>query len=250
MAIAREPNGAIFAVDVGATNIKFAVVDDDGAFVNPVRRRPTPYPLSPVRLVRLIASRAGRSGCARVGVGFPGDFRDGRVIAPGNLARPGGVGTDVDPALDHEWRGFELQDALRAATGLDVRVVNDATLAALGASTGEGVEVVLTLGTGCGLALVVDGVPTPVRDVGAEVRADGRTYDQSLGEVARAADEQRWRADLGRVIDEFVAEFAPHAVRLAGGNARRVDPTWFASAGAVVTIEGNEAPLRGAARLF
>ncbi len=250
MAVAREPNEAIFAVDVGATNIKFAVVDEDGAFINPVRRRPTPYPLSPQRLVRLIASRAGRSGCTKVGVGFPGDFRDGRVIAPGNLARPGGIGTDVDPGLDLEWRGFELQAALRAATGLDVRVVNDATLAALGASSGDGVEVVLTLGTGCGLAVVVDGVPTPVRDVGAEVRPDGRTYDQSLGEAARAADEPRWRADLGRVIDEFVAEFSPQAVRLAGGNARRVDPTWYAPPGVSVTIEGNEAPLRGAARLF
>ncbi len=250
MAIAREPNEAIFAVDVGATNIKFAVVDDVGTFLNPVRRRPTPYPLSPVRLVRLIASRAGRSGCARVGVGFPGAFRDGRVVAPGNLARPGGVGTEVDPELDRQWRGFALQDALRAATGLDVRVVNDATLAALGASTGEGVEVVLTLGTGLGLALVVDGVPTPVRDVGAEMRADGRTYDQSFGESARSADELRWRVDLGRVIEEFVAEFRPRVVHLAGGNARRVDLTWFASVGVPVTIEGNEAPLRGAARLF
>lgn len=250
MAIARESIEAIFAVDVGATNIKFAVVDDDGSFLNPVRRRPTPYPLTPVRLVRLIASRAGRSGCTMVGVGFPGAFRDGRVIAPGNLARPGGIGTDVDPALDRLWRGFALQDALRAATGLDVRVVNDATLAALGASTGDGIEVVLTLGTGLGLALVVDGVPTPVRDVGAEVRVDGRTYDQTFGEAARSADELQWRADLGRVIAEFVAEFNPRVVHLAGGNARRVDPTWFATVVVPVTIEGNEASLRGAARLF
>lgn len=250
MASASESTDAIFAVDVGATNIKFAVVDADGAFLNPVRRRATPYPLSPARLVRLITSRATRSGCARVGVGFPGKFSEGRVIAPGNLARPGGVGTDVDPELDREWRGFALQDALRAATSLDVRVVNDATLAALGSCTGVGVEVVLTLGTGLGLALVVNGVPTPVRDVGAEVRADGRTYDQTFGEAARALDEVRWRDDLGGVIASFVAEFDAGTVHLAGGNARRVDPTWFASLGVPVVIEGNEASLRGAARLF
>ena len=248
--MAQEPDDMIFAVDVGATNIKFVVTDYDGTFLSPVRRRPTPYPLSPIRLVRLIASRAGRSGCTRVGVGFPGAFRDGHVIAPGNLARPGGVGTEVDPDLDRQWRGFALQDALRAASGLDVRVVNDATLAALGASSGEGVEVVLTLGTGLGLALVVDGVPTPVRDVGAEMRADGRTYDQSFGESARSIDELRWRDDIGRVIEEFVAEFRPRVVHLAGGNARRIDPTWFAWIGVPVTIEGNEASLRGAARLF
>ncbi len=250
MAEGRERSEAIFAVDVGASNIKFAVVDARGALLDGVRRRPTPYPLPPARLVRVIASRAARSGCPRVGVGFPGKFADGRVIAPGNLARPGGVTTEVDPDLDREWRGFALQDALRAATRLDVRVVNDATLAALGSCNGEGVEVVLTLGTGLGLALEVDGVPTPVRDVGAELRLDGRTYDQTLGETARSADEMRWRSDLGRVIDGFVNEFSADVVHLAGGNARRVDPTWYAWVGVPVSIEGNEASLRGAARLF
>ncbi len=250
MADEGERSDAIFAVDVGATTIKFANVDAAGVLLDAMRRRPTPYPLTPTRLVRVIASRAARSGCARVGVGFPGQFADGRVIAPGNLARRGGVTTEVDPDLDHQWRGFALQDALRAATRLDVRVVNDATLAALGSCRGTGVEVVLTLGTGLGLALEVDGVSTRVRDVGAEVRRDGRTYDQTLGETARAADETHWRTDLGTIIEEFVAEFSADVVHLAGGNARRVDPTWFASVNAAVTIEGNEASLRGAARLF
>ncbi len=250
MADDAERRDAIFAVDVGATTIKFATVDATGTLLDAVRRRATPYPLSPARLVRVIASRAVRSGCSRVGVGFPGQFADGRVIAPGNLARPGGVTTEVDPDLDRQWRGFALQDALREETRLDVRVVNDATLAALGSCRGTGVEVVLTLGTGLGLALEVEGVPTPVRDVGAHVRPDGRTYDQTLGETARGADEVRWRHDLGVIIKEFVDEFSAQLVHLAGGNARRVDPTWFAALGVVVSIEGNEASLRGAARLF
>ena len=79
----------IFAIDIGATNIKFSHVNDMGVLVRGVRRRPTPYPCSPDRLVEFLEERIVKSGCRRVGVGFPGEFRDGHVIAPGNLSRPG-----------------------------------------------------------------------------------------------------------------------------------------------------------------
>ena len=73
----------IFAIDIGATNIKFSHVNDLGVLVRGVRRRPTPYPCSPARLVEFLEERIVKSGCRRVGVGFPGEFRDGHVIAPG-----------------------------------------------------------------------------------------------------------------------------------------------------------------------
>ncbi len=241
---------AVFAVDIGATSLKFAIVDPDGTLEGALARRPTPYPCPPDRLVQVVADRARDSGCRRVGVGFPGEFRDGRAVGSGNLARVGGIGTPIDPAIESAWRGFPLEEALRAATGLAVRVVNDATLAALGCRRGEGREVVLTLGTGLGLALVVDGALTPVRDVGAEVRPDGRTYDEALGEQARALSEDRWRDDLVATVRTFATEFEATEVHLAGGNARRVSPTWFEGQDARVTIHGNDAAVRGAARLF
>lgn len=240
----------ILAIDIGATNIKFSHVSDEGELLRAVRRRPTPYPCSPARLVEFLEDRITRSGCRRVGVGFPGEFRDGRVVRPGNLSRPGGVTTDIDPALESAWRDYPLQDALRRASGRDVRVVNDATLAALGCVTGEGTELVLTLGTGLGLALAVDGSLQKVRDVGAEVFRGGRTFDQSVGERARAADEASWNATLVDVVNGFAAEFAATTVHFAGGNARRVSPVAFEHARYRVVINGNEAPMRGAARLF
>lgn len=240
----------LLAVDIGATNIKYCLVEADGTLLDAPRRRPTPYPCTPERLVSVVAERIRRAGVTRAGVGFPGEFADGRVLAPGNLARPGGVHTDVDPALDGYWRGYELQAALREATGADVRVVNDASLAALGASTGVGREVVITLGTGLGLALVVNGVLTRVRDVGAAAFDARRTFDQALGERARAEDESTWLVDVVRAIRGFVEEFAATSVHLAGGNARRVTPDIFSDLALPVEIDGNFAPLRGAARLF
>jgi polyphosphate glucokinase len=240
----------IFAIDIGATNIKFSHVNDLGVLVRGVRRRPTPYPCSPPRLVEFLEERIVKSGCRRVGVGFPGEFHDGHVVAPGNLSRPGGIATDKDPELDALWRGFPLQDALRSKTGRDVRVVNDATMAALGCLEGVGTEVVLALGTGLGLALAVDGKLQHVRDVGAEIFRDGKTYDETIGERARSLDEEHWNPTLVEIVEGFAKEFHATTVHLAGGNARRVVPSEFEHLAFRVVIHGNDAPMRGAARLF
>ncbi len=240
----------IFAIDIGATNIKFSHVNDQGIMVRGVRRRPTPYPCSPMRLVEFLEERIVKSGCRRVGVGFPGEFHDGHVVRPGNLSRPGGVGTEKDPALDALWRGFPLQDELRERTSRDVRVVNDATMAALGCIEGHGTEVVLTLGTGLGLALAIEGKLRPVRDVGAEIFRDGKTYDQTVGERARSLDDEHWSSTLVEVVKGFAEEFHATVVHLAGGNARRVVPSEFEDLPFRVVINGNDAPMRGAARLF
>ena len=240
----------ILAIDIGATNIKFCHVDDHGQLLDAIRRRPTPYPCTPERLIELLAERTSVSEAQRIGIGFPGEFADGHVIRPGNLSRPGGIGTERDADLEERWRGFPLQEAMREATGRDVRVVNAATMAALGSCTGDGVELVFTLGTGFGLSLMVDGSWRRVRDVGAEAFRDGQTYDQLLGERSRAQDEDHWHQLLHEAVDRFVDEFSATTVHLAGGNARRVSPTLFDGSSYRVVIDGNQAPLHGAAKLF
>jgi polyphosphate glucokinase len=240
----------LLAIDIGATNIKFARVDGTGHLQSSVKRRPTPYPCTPERLVEWIVQRAQHIAVQRVGVGFPGEFEDGHVVRPGNLSRPGGVGTDLDDDLDQLWTGYALQDTLRDRTGCDVRVVNDATLAALGCSRGVGTELVVTLGTGCGLALRVEGERRRVRDLGRTQFAGARTYDQALGERARSADEEEWRSDVRTAVSGLAEEFGASKVFLAGGNARRIPRDLFEGVPFELEIAGNEASLRGAARLF
>jgi polyphosphate glucokinase len=251
MASPRTPiQDQILAVDIGATNVKFCHVDILGDMLETPRRRPTPYPCTPERLIEALDERIEGSACPRVGIGFPGEFIDGHVVRPGNLSRPGGVTTDVDPGLEAQWQGFAFQDELRKATGRDVRVVNDATLAALGSIDGHGVELVLTLGTGLGIALAIDGGLRKIRDVGAEVFVRGKTYDQTIGEHSRAQDEEHWGELLVMAVDGFVREFGATTVHLAGGNARRVTPALFDHAAYRVVIDGNQASIRGAAKLF
>jgi polyphosphate glucokinase len=160
------------------------------------------------------------------------------------------MSTDIDPELEALWRGFPLQDVLREKTGRDVRVVNDATMAALGCIEGVGTELVLALGTGTGLALAIDGKLQPVRDVGAEIFRDGKTYDETIGERARSLDEGNWNPTLVDIVKGFAEEFHATTVHLAGGNARRVVPSEFEELPFRVVINGNDAPMRGAARLF
>jgi polyphosphate glucokinase len=240
----------ILAIDVGATNTKFCHVDPDGTLLETVRRQRTNYPCTPDRLVDVLATRIERSASSRVGVGFPGELIDGHVTNPANLARPGGITTEIDQQLDRAWRGFELQAVLRIATGRDVRVVNDATLAAFGCCTGSGTELVLTLGTGMGLACEIDGQLQDVRCVGFESFLDARTYDQALGERSRAEDEARWRTWLGLAVVGLALEFDAMTVHLAGGNAKRLALNTFADLAVPVVIHGNDASLHGVAKLF
>jgi polyphosphate glucokinase len=251
MANAPEvPGENILAIDIGATSIKFAMVDSSGHLGEPVRSVATPYPCLPGRLIEVVAKEIALSGCSRVGIGFPGDLDDGVVVEPGNLSRPGGITTEIDPTIHEVWQDFDLQRALRDACPQEVRVVNDATLAALGYSNGTGRELVFTLGTGFGIALVVEGSIEKIRDVGAEIFFEGQTYDQLLGEMSRSRDQVRWGELLHLAVENFAEEFHADTVHLGAGNARHVDLALFDDASYRVEVNDNDGTLRGAAKLF
>lgn len=239
----------LLAIDVGATSIKRCLVDATGRLVGRIEREPTPYPCSPKRLVDLLVQRCGEYDCETVVVGFPGDMIDGHVVEPGNLSRPRGIGSPIDPVLHDEWTNFAFQNALAARLTATVRVVNDATLAAYGYATGQGRELVFTLGTGLGIALVVDGEVVKIRDIGNELFENCGTYDEVFGESARAADQTLWAQRLHRALVAFVVEFHADAIHLGGGNARHVRPDEVDDVAPVVVFNDNEGTLRGAARV-
>ncbi len=238
------------AVDIGATSVKFASVGLDGEFASEVGQIPTPYPCEPTRMVELVAEIISRFEGMPVGVGFPGDFADGTVIQPGNLSRRAGFDSPIDPDTHARWEGFPLQNALREATGRTVRVVNDAAMAAIGYSDGEGRELTFTLGTGLGIALIVDGQFTRIRDVGSEEFKDYGTYDEVLGEFSRNKDPEAWRAHLHEAVAAFVKEFEITKVHFGGGNARRLPKNEFDELGIPVKFNDNNGTLKSVLKLF
>jgi polyphosphate glucokinase len=241
-------SSAALAIDVGATSIKSAVFNRDGAMVGKRSRRSTPYPCWPERLVEVLARLIERGGVPRVGLGFPGEVDQGVVIDAANLVRQRGAGTPVVPEIDASWRGFDLRSALQSATGCETTVLNDAAMAALGCSLGEGVEMTITLGTGCGLAVVREGDLVPVRDLGNETFDGSATFDEVIGERGRAVNENRWSQLVVEAVSDLAGEFEADVIHLAGGNARRLAVSTFGDLASKVRIERDDPALLGAWR--
>ena len=147
-----------WGVDVGGTNIKFGLVDDLGRTLA-FKSIPTQEHLGPQAAVDRLAialaaleSTLGetiRSKIASIGLGTPGsmDLPAGMLVEPPNLPN---------------WWHFPIRDSLSTATGRPVTFINDANAAAYGEfwlGTGQHHDsmILLTLGTGVGGGIIVNG---------------------------------------------------------------------------------------------
>src|SRR5215469_14832643 len=211
-------------VDVGATSLKAGIVDARGELQGERVKLRTTWPMTPQRLVEEVARLVVRLPRAdRLALGFPGPVVDGVVVDGANLERRAGPGTERTKALRDAWRGFELQRRLAATFEFDARVANDADVAALACSRGKGLELTVTLGSGLGTGLTLDGTLQPHLECSELRWSRHETLDDVLGEHARKRDgERRWHARVTsslRLLSDLVGFDHLH---LGGGNAPRV----------------------------
>jgi len=177
---------------------------------------------------------AGLGEFDRVAVGFPGVVVDGT--------------TRTAPNLDPAWADFPLAARLTARTGKPARVANDAGVQGLAVIEGVGVELVLTLGTGMGFALYTSGHYVPNIEMGHHVFRDRRTYEDRVGEPARArVGDKRWRRRVLQVIASLDPVFNYRVLYIGGGNARLLDP---AELPGNVRVVDNVAGLLGGLKLW
>jgi predicted TIM-barrel fold metal-dependent hydrolase/predicted NBD/HSP70 family sugar kinase len=200
------------AVDIGGTGIKLAVLDDAGKIIGKRLRLPTPTPpVAPTAVTALIEKAAAQLGnFDRMSVGFPGAVRGGRVLTAPNL------GTEL-------WAGFDLQGVLTERCGKPVRVMNDADVQGYGAICGDGVEMVLTLGTGCGTALFENGRILPHLELAHHPVRGRKTYDEYLGRDALAKiGKKKWNKRVAGVIDILRRVVNFDHLYIGGGNGKLV----------------------------
>ena len=240
------------SVDVGATSIKAAAVGPDGGLAGPGRRRRTRYPIDPDGLVAVVTELAGMlPRASRAAMGFPGLVRHGCVVSAANLARSGGPGTPLDEDLVRRWDGFDLAGAVAGALGVEVRVANDADVAALSCSTGVGVELTVTLGSGVGTGLVVDGRLAPHLELSELALGGVACLDDLVGErVRKGLDPAEWDARVVAVIDQLDRIVRFDRCALTGGNARRLRRDALGELLERVVVVGDDAGLAGGVRLF
>ena len=224
------------AIDIGGSGIKAALLDNHGNMIGDRQRVPTPpKPVAPGALVHAIDEAASPlGGFERVSVGFPGYVRDGRVLTAPNL------GSEV-------LAGFDLQSELARHWGKPVRVLNDADVQGFGAIKGQGVEMVLTLGTGAGTAIFRDGEIMPHLELAHHPVSGGKTYDEYIGNAARQKKGRKvWSKRVAKVIEILRVVVRFDHLYLGGGNAKditfRLPPD--------VTIVPNTDGLTGGIRLW
>jgi polyphosphate glucokinase len=204
------PAPRTLSIDVGGSGLKSMVLSALGKPLSERSRIPTPRPATPrAVLASLREVLPPRTAFDRVSVGFPGVVVEGVVRTA--------------PNLHASWAGFDLATALLRATGRPTRVLNDADVHGHGVIRGRGVEICVTLGTGFGFALFVDGHLVPNVEMGHHPFHKGKTYEDLLGARGLAkAGRKKWNRALARAIEQLADTFGFRTLYVGGGNARKV----------------------------
>jgi polyphosphate glucokinase len=218
------------AIDVGGSNLKASVLDESGALMVDRVRVTTPVGAPPDAVVgALVELVEPLPPFDRVSVGFPGVVRHGTILTAPNL------GND-------EWKGFKLAEALTAKLGKPVKVLNDAEMQAMAVITGHGVEMVITLGTGFGTALFLDGRRGAHLELAHHPFRKGETYDEQLGNASRKLiGKKKWNKRVGKAIKNLKTLTYFDHLYIGGGNSKKVT----LELGPDVTLVSNAAGIEG-----
>ena len=227
MSMELDPGLLAIGLDFGGSGIKGAVVDvTTGELAGERLRVPTPQPSVPREVVsvmtelvgRLAEPWAGRGGDELpVGIGIPSPVRDGVTLMAAN----------IDPG----WVGFPAERELRLAMKREIALGNDADVAGLaemrfGAGKDQhGMVIVLTIGTGIGSALFVDGRLVPNTELG-HLELNGKDAESRAAESARARFNLSWKEWAGN-FDQYLHMleklFWPDLFIFGGGASKRAD---------------------------
>lgn len=204
----------ILGIDVGGSGIKGAPVNmETGEMLGERFRLPTPKKAKPDDVASTIAEIAKAFNWnGPIGVGFPGVVRDGIVYTAANVHK--------------SWVETNAEQLFTEVTGCPSYVVNDADAAGLaemnfgiGRERSKGVVILITLGTGLGTAIFVDGKLVPNTELG-HLKIRGKDAERRASDAARQRKEMDWETYAER-LNEYMSElenlFWPNLFILGGG---------------------------------
>jgi polyphosphate glucokinase len=209
----------VIGVDIGGTGIKGAPVDvEHGSFAQDRIRIPTPHPATPQAVAAVVADITSQfGGDGPLGVTLPSVVRAGVVETAANI--------------DAGWIGTNAVDLLESATGRRVAVVNDADAAGVaemrfGAGKGSsGLVLMVTLGTGIGTAMFIDGVLVPNTELG-HLPLKGDDAEKYAAESVREAEDlsyKQWAKRLQRYLRLVERLVWPELIIIGGGVSKHAD---------------------------
>ncbi|MFG3346528.1 polyphosphate--glucose phosphotransferase [Streptomyces sp. NPDC048018] len=211
----------VFGVDIGGSGIKGAPVDLVRGDLAETRHKVlTPQPATPDDVAGCVVEVVDHFGWSGpIGVTFPGVVTGSTIRTAANVDK-GWIGVDA---------GRLLGDRLG---GLPVTVLNDADAAgtaemAFGAGKGrKGTVILLTLGTGIGSAVFVDGKLVPNTELG-HLELKGHDAEKRASSKAREDDDLTWEHWATRRLQKYLEHvemlFSPELFIIGGGVSRKAD---------------------------
>lgn len=211
----------VFGVDIGGSGIKGAPVDlERGELTEPRHKVLTPHPATPEGVAGCVVEVVENFGWSGpVGVTFPG-------VVTGSTVR---TAANVDKSWIDVDAGRLIGERLG---GLPVTVLNDADAAGVaemtfGAGRGrKGTVILLTLGTGIGSALFVDGRLVPNTELG-HLELKGHDAEKRASTKAKEDEDLSWEHWATRRVRKYLAHvemlFSPELFIIGGGVSRKAD---------------------------
>lgn len=226
----------ILCIDIGGSRIKATVLDKEGNLLEEYKKLNTPSPSTPQNVLKTIKELTKEfTGYQKISVGFPGYVKKGGIIS-----------TAPNLGTEH-WKGVDLSNKIKTLLGKPCKVVNDADLQGLGMAEGKGLEMVITLGTGFGTALLDDGVLLPHLELAHHPVYKLSTYDKYIGEKALVKfGAARWNKRMERVIQILKTVFNYDHLYISGGNAKKLKFKLDKN----ITIANNQDGIKGGAKLW
>ncbi|MEO6455644.1 MAG: ROK family protein [Ginsengibacter sp.] len=202
----------ILTIDIGGSHIKATILDEAGMLIQDYERLLTPVPSGPLDVLEAIKTLVKKfTEYDRISVGFPGYVKKGVIKTAPNL------GTE-------QWKEFDLENAITVILKKPAKVVNDADLQGLGVVSGKGLEMVITLGTGFGTALLNDGILLPHLELSHLPISKDKIYDEYIGE--KAYDSKgvvQWNKRVERILQILKTVFNYDHLYIGGGNAKKIN---------------------------
>ena len=209
----------VLGIDIGATGIKGAIVDiETGAFVTDRIKYDTPVGGKPKEVRAVIGDLINDfQWKGPVGCGFPGIIKDGTVSSTANVS--------------NRWMGIPVEDYFSDKCGVPFVVANDADLAGVAEMNfgkGKGVKgtlIFITIGTGLGSAIFVDGKLVPNTEMGHLLYKDSvfEHYASNSARKNKNLSWENWAIELSIYLDHLDLLFTPTIILLGGGISKKFD---------------------------
>lgn len=174
----KTQKNRLIGIDIGGTSIKFALMNDAGTIEKKwsiptnIAEKGKDIPKEICASIRTTLEDAGLAAVKGIGIGVPGPISpDGKTVVQ---------------AVNLDWKNLPLKEIIETDLGIGVCLLNDANAAALGemwkgAAKGKANLLFVTLGTGVGGGIVLNG----------EVLNGCHSSGGEIGHIPIRSDEQR-----------------------------------------------------------